>query len=132
MTSNIPAGWYYADGDPPNTQRYWDGMSWQGEPQLVGAAQPAAAPTPAFGQVYAEASQATTALILSIVGIVCCAVAAPVAWYMGNTEVQAIDAGRRDPSNRGTANAAKIIGIVGTVLAIIGIVGYAVLVIVAA
>lgn len=23
-------GWYYAQGDPPDTQRYWDGQSWQG------------------------------------------------------------------------------------------------------
>lgn len=30
-----PAGWYYAQGDPPGTQRYWDGSSWVGEPQPV-------------------------------------------------------------------------------------------------
>jgi len=30
-----PAGWYYAQGDPPGTQRYWDGAAWQGEPQPV-------------------------------------------------------------------------------------------------
>ena len=59
------------------------------------------------------------------------AIAAPVAWYMGNAEVVAIDAGRRDPSNRGTAKAAKIIGIVGTVLAVLGIIGYGVLVVLA-
>ena len=28
-----PAGWYYAQGDPPGTQRYWDGNQWQGGPQ---------------------------------------------------------------------------------------------------
>lgn len=28
-----PAGWYHAEGDPPNTQRYWDGSQWQGGPQ---------------------------------------------------------------------------------------------------
>lgn len=27
-----PAGWYYAQGDPPGTQRYWDGEMWQSEP----------------------------------------------------------------------------------------------------
>lgn len=26
-----PAGWYHAQGDPPGTQRYWDGTQWQGE-----------------------------------------------------------------------------------------------------
>lgn len=35
---------------------------------------------------------------------------------MGNKELAAIDAGRRPPENRGTANAGKILGIVGTVL----------------
>ena len=27
-----PPGWYYAQGDPPGTQRYWDGGAWQGGP----------------------------------------------------------------------------------------------------
>lgn len=30
-----PAGWYYAQGDAPGTQRYWDGSMWQGGPQPV-------------------------------------------------------------------------------------------------
>jgi|GEM_PF-1026915 len=25
-------GWYHAQGDPPDTVRYWDGQTWQGEP----------------------------------------------------------------------------------------------------
>ena len=33
-----PPGWYYAQGDPPDTQRYWDGTQWQGGPQPVPAA----------------------------------------------------------------------------------------------
>ena len=38
MTDNPqtqPPGWYYAQGDPPGTQRYWDGSNWQGGPQPV-------------------------------------------------------------------------------------------------
>jgi uncharacterized RDD family membrane protein YckC len=38
MTDNAPQqppGWYYAQGDPPGTQRYWDGTSWVGAPQPV-------------------------------------------------------------------------------------------------
>jgi len=31
--SATPAGWYSAQGDPPGTQRYWDGGQWVGEPQ---------------------------------------------------------------------------------------------------
>lgn len=70
---------------------------------------------------YPEASQATTILVLGILGVVVCQFLAPVAWVMGNNELQAIDAGRRNPENRGTANAGRILGIVGTVLMLIGI-----------
>ncbi|MCP5032026.1 MAG: RDD family protein [Actinomycetia bacterium] len=43
-----PPGWYYAQGDPPGTQRYWDGSQWVGSPQ---AAQGAGAGEPAsYGQ----------------------------------------------------------------------------------
>ncbi len=28
-----PPGWYYAHGDPPSTQRYWDGTAWVGSPR---------------------------------------------------------------------------------------------------
>lgn len=31
-------GWYYAAGDPPGTNRYWDGTQWQGGPQWIAAA----------------------------------------------------------------------------------------------
>ena len=70
---------------------------------------------------YAEASQATTILVLGILGLVCCGPLGVVAWVMGNNEIQAIDAGRRDPANRGTANAGRIVGIVAAVLLGIGI-----------
>jgi hypothetical protein len=65
---------------------------------------------------YPEQSQATTALVLGILGLVICQVLGPFAWSIGNKELQAIDAGRRPPENRGTANAGKILGIVSTVL----------------
>jgi len=42
---------------------------------------------------------------------------------MGLKEMQAIDAGRRPAENRGTANAAKILGIVGTVLLGVAVIG---------
>jgi len=77
---------------------------------------------PAPQEHYAEDSQATLALVLGILGIIVCGIMAPFAWSIGNTEVRAIDAGRRDPANRGTAQAGKVLGIVGTVLLGIGIV----------
>lgn len=74
------------------------------------------------GQPYPESSQATTVLVLGILSLVVCGVLGPVAWSMGNTELKAIDAGRRPPENRGTANAGRILGIIATVLLIIGVV----------
>ena len=72
---------------------------------------------------WQEASQSTTILVLGILGIVCsCGPLAIVAWVMGNNETQAIDAGRRNPANRSTANAGRILGIVGTALFAITIV----------
>ena len=71
---------------------------------------------------YPEASQATTALVLGILGLVVCGVLAPFAWSIGNKELMAIDAGRRDPANRGSANAGKILGIIGSVFLGLGLV----------
>ncbi len=76
---------------------------------------------PAPQEYYAEDSQATVALVLGILGLVICNILAPFAWVIGNNEVNAIDAGRRNPSNRGMAQAGKILGIIGTVLLIIGV-----------
>lgn len=73
-------------------------------------------------QTYPEQSQATTALVLGILGLVLCGVLAPFAWSIGSKELAAIDDGLRDPANRGTANAGKILGIIGTILLGIGIV----------
>lgn len=70
---------------------------------------------------YPEQSQATTVLVLGILSVVLCQILGPFAWVMGNTELGAIAAGRRPPENRGTANAGRILGIIGTVLLAIGI-----------
>lgn len=59
---------------------------------------------------------------MGILSVVLCQVLGPFAWVMGNNELAAIDGGRRPPENRGTANAGRILGIVGTVLLGIGLV----------
>lgn len=33
---STPPGWYQAQGDPPGTQRYWDGTAWIGNPTPTG------------------------------------------------------------------------------------------------
>lgn len=72
-------------------------------------------------QYYQEDSQATTILVLGILSLVLCQVLGPVAWVMGNKELEGIDAGRRAPEGRGTAQAGRILGIISTVLMIVGI-----------
>ena len=76
---------------------------------------------PTDSNQYPEASQATTILVLGILGLVLCQFLGPFAWVMGTKELDAIDSGRRPPENRGTANAGKILGIVSTVLLGIGV-----------
>lgn len=60
--------------------------------------------------------QATTALVLGILGIVCCGLLAPIAWYMGSKEMKAIAAGQASKAGEGLAKAGMILGIIGTVL----------------
>ena len=61
-------------------------------------------------------NRATTALILGIVGIVCCQLCGPFAWWMGKQELEAVRGGLSPAANEGMAKAGMILGIVGTVL----------------
>lgn len=61
-------------------------------------------------------SRATTALVLGILGFVCCQLCAPFAWYIGSQEVKAIKAGASPASNQGFAMAGMILGIIGSIL----------------
>jgi len=124
MQDSAGPGWYHAEGDPPNTERYWDGNAWTEGPRPVGGF-PSAPPQPTgpaavAAGYYTESSQAQTALILSIVGFFCC-ITAPFGTYMGWKEKQAIDEGRRDPSSRGMAIAALIIGGFTIAISVLGI-----------
>jgi hypothetical protein len=85
------------------------------DPMYGGTAAP---PPPALP---AKASgKATTALILGILGILCCSIVAPVAWVLGSQELKDIAAGRSSAAGEGLAKAGKILGIIGTVLLILG------------
>ena len=55
----------------------------------------------------------------------------PFAWVVGRNEVRAVDAGRRDPANRGVGLAGQILGIIGTVLLALGIVFIVVVIVIA-
>lgn len=66
--------------------------------------------------------QATTALVLGILGIVVCGILAPIAWSIGGKAVREIDANPAAYSGRGEANAGRIMGIVGTCILIFWVV----------
>ena len=61
-------------------------------------------------------SQAVTALVLGLLGFVCCQILGPVAWYLGNQEQRSIREGRSSAAGQGFATAGVILGIIGTVL----------------
>ncbi len=70
---------------------------------------------------YPEPSKATTILVLAVLGLALCGILSPFAWSMGRKELKAVDAGRRDPSSRGIANVGRILGIIGTLLLLLGV-----------
>jgi len=73
------------------------------------------------GQTQSASTQAVIALVLGIVGVVCCNILGPVAWFMGNQELKAIREGRSPAAGEGLAKAGMILGIVGTVLLVLAI-----------
>ena len=176
--SSAEPGWYHAEGDPSNTERYWDGTQWTDGPRpIVGFPEPPSAPPvppqpstmppidsgspppisiPTFGgpnpdrnmplsppgipsqglpmasagrgapAFYPESSSATTALVLSCVGLFCCGLSALAGIYVGRKEQKGIQAGLRDPSREGMATAAVVIGVAVVALWMVAV-GFSVL-----
>lgn len=79
-------------------------------------------PGPGYAPLPPNHPQATTALVLGILGIVVCGVIAPFAWSMGGTAVREIDASGGQWGGRTEANAGRILGMVGTILLVLGLV----------
>ena len=77
-------------------------------------------PNPQGGGAYQPAMQpfvrqeGGTILTYGLLGIFCCGIFAPVAWVSGNSALAKY--GDNDPGDRGTVQAGRILGIVGTVL----------------
>jgi phosphotransferase system glucose/maltose/N-acetylglucosamine-specific IIC component len=71
-----------------------------------------------------SSSNATLILVLGILSLVCCGLLGPVAWIMGNNALRDIDAGLGNPNDRGLVVAGRILGIIATVLLVLGILIY--------
>ncbi len=63
--------------------------------------------------------QGTVVLILGLVGLLICALAAPVAWIMGNNYKRQCEELGVEPDGAGTTG--RILGIVGTVLLVLSL-----------
>jgi len=74
-----------------------------------------------------NASNAVTALVLGILGIVLCPLLGPVAWVLGRKGEQEVDAAGGAVGGRGMATAGKVLGIIGTFLILIVVVALLVL-----
>jgi hypothetical protein len=74
-----------------------------------------------YGVTPPNHPQATTALVLGILGLVVCGLIAPFAWSIGTRTVREIDASGGGWSGRGEANAGRICGMVGTLMLAAGL-----------
>ena len=151
-----PQGWGQPDpqqGQPGYGQPQQPGYG-QTHPGQPGYGQPGNAgygqPQPGYGQPYGQGAspypqpypqqqwpqqpkhpQATTSLVLGIVGLVgtfICFVPAllsPFAWWLGGKAVKEIDAAPQQYTGRSEASAGRILGIIGTVLLALGVLAFA-------
>ena len=77
--------------------------------------EPSTPPPPGPPPAQASSNRPVTSLVLGIIGIVCCAICGPIAWYIGKQELDAIAAGQAPAAGQGMARAGMILGIIGTV-----------------
>jgi hypothetical protein len=64
----------------------------------------------------AATGRATTVLVLAIVGLLCCPITSPLAWWMGAQELKAIRRGESPPANQPASQIGMILGVLGTAL----------------
>lgn len=95
---------------------------------------PSAPPPPPYGSggypqypsEPAATGQATTALVLGIVGLTVCPGAASIpAWIIGRSAMREIDASNGQLGGRSSAFAGYVMGIIGTVITALGILALA-------
>jgi hypothetical protein len=59
-------------------------------------------------------------MVLGVLSLIMCAPLGVAAWVMGNTDLKAMDSGTMDSSGRSITNAGRVLGIIGTLLLVVG------------
>lgn len=90
-------------------------------PDAQGAGPPLAHPQAPQEQVYRNPHRGAAVLVLGVCGIMVCFICGIIAWVMGNTDLREMAAGTMDPAGEGMTKAGKICGMIGVILAIVGI-----------
>lgn len=127
--------------------RPYDPPAGDGAPEPTWPPQPAPGQQPPYGQQYGQQygqspygypvpgaspygpvappdhAQATTVLVLGILGLVACQLVSPFAWAMGQRVVREIDRSGGRIGGRSAANAGRVCGIVGSVLLMLAALG---------
>lgn len=88
---------------------------------------PAGYPPMGYPMSAPEHPQAVTAMVLGILGLVCCGLASPFAIWTGRKAMKEIDVSGGRLGGRGQAQAGFIMGIIGTVLWVLGVLFYVVM-----
>jgi hypothetical protein len=66
--------------------------------------------------------RATLILVLGVLSLIFCQFLGIAAWIMGNGDLKEMAAGAMDPAGKDMTNIGRILGIISTVLLIIGVV----------
>ncbi|MGW1739755.1 DUF4190 domain-containing protein [Nocardia sp. NPDC001965] len=74
---------------------------------------------PGYGPPPPEHPQATTVLILGIIGMMFCQICAPFAWIMGRRALDEIDASGGTIGGRSNVMVGYVLGIIGSVMLIL-------------
>jgi len=96
------------------------GLSFPAGPAVPPPAPTGAQPTsPVPGQAV-EPHRGVMILIFGILGVLCCVIFGIIAWVMGSGDLRKMERGLMDRSGEGMTRAGQIIGIVATILFILG------------
>jgi len=74
-----------------------------------------------YAPQYAKPHRAAMLLVFGILGLVVCVIFGIVTWVMANNDLREMDRGVMDPSGRSTTSTARILGMVASILAIVGV-----------